>query len=157
MSLGVNARRLVLVAVLALIGAMLFAAPALAKTPARVATLEANLTGGQEVPGPGDRNGSGEATVVVFRSQVCYVLRAEDVRRPTAAHIHLGRRGVAGPVVVELNTPDLGSPRTGFFSFGCEKVSRKLSRNLRANPARYYVNVHNNPFPDGAIRGQLSR
>jgi hypothetical protein len=26
---------------------------------------------------------------------------------------------------------------------------------IAANPSGYYVNVHNIPYPDGAIRGQL--
>jgi hypothetical protein len=50
-----------------------------------------NLTGKQEVPGPGDRNGSGDVQVIVSKAKVCYVLRVDDTRRPTAAHIHNGR------------------------------------------------------------------
>ena len=114
-----------------------------------LATLEAKLTGEQEVPGPGDPNGRGEAEVKVFKAKVCYTLKVQRIKPATAAHIHVGRRGEAGPVVVTLNTPDDG------FSKGCEKISRKLSRNLREHPARYYVNVHNKKYPAGAIRGQL--
>lgn len=153
---SVRARRVVLVMVLAAFGALMLAGPVMAQSIDRVEVLHANLTGAAEVPGPADRNGSGEATVVVTPTKVCYVLRAEDIRRPIAAHIHLGRRSVAGPIVVELNTPNRGNQLTGFFSSGCERISRPLSRQLRLNPARYYVNVHNNQFPDGAIRGQLT-
>jgi CHRD domain len=32
-----------------------------------------------------------------------------------------------------------------------------LSTDLREHPSAFYVNVHNNQFPDGAIRGQLHR
>jgi hypothetical protein len=35
-------------------------------------------------------------------------------------------------------------------------IPRALSLGLRANPAHYYVNVHNKPYPEGAIRGQLT-
>ena len=127
---------------------LMLAGPVLA---APVVTLEANLTGGQEVPGPGDRNGSGDAKLIVTRSRVCYVLRSDDIRRPQAAHIHEARRGVAGPIVVELKPPRNG------FSSGCERIGRALGNDLRNHPARYYVNVHNRPFPDGAIRGQLQQ
>jgi hypothetical protein len=152
MSSGAIARRSVLVlSVLAALGALLIAGPVLARTTSPVVTLEANLTGKQEVPGPGDRNGSGDAKLIVSKGKVCYVLRVEDIKRPTAAHIHEGRRGVAGPIVVELKAPKDGS------SSGCERISRELSRNLREHPKRYYVNVHNNQFPAGAIRGQLSQ
>jgi CHRD domain-containing protein len=147
-------RRLFAVLILAMLGALLVAVPVAGAAP--VAILEANLTGEQEVPGPGDRNGSGDALLTVQRAKVCYTLRAEDIRPPTAAHIHEGRRGVAGPVVVELNTPRRVADAV-FFSGGCERIDRSLSRDLRMTPARYYVNVHNNPFPDGAVRGQLHR
>jgi hypothetical protein len=112
-------------------------------------TLEANLTGEKEVPGPGDPDGRGEAELKVFAAKVCYTLKVSRIAPATAAHIHLGRRGEAGPVVVTLNTPTDG------FSKGCEEISRELSTNLREHPARYYVNVHNEKYPDGAVRGQL--
>ena len=133
--------------VLAMLAALVLALPASAGGVRT--TLEANLTGEQEVPGPGDPNGRGEAEVKVYRAKVCYTLKVKRIAPPTAAHIHKGRRGEAGPVVVTLNTPDDG------FSKGCEEISRELSRKLREHPARYYVNVHNRPYPAGAIRGQL--
>ena len=141
-----NSRRLVAAAILAVLGALLLALPASAHP---LAALEAHLTGKQEVPGPGDPNGSGDAVVKVFRAKVCYKLDVRRIAPATAAHIHLGRRGEAGPVVVTLEPPTDGSSR------GCVDVGRALSRNLREHPQAYYVNVHNKPFPDGAIRGQL--
>jgi hypothetical protein len=138
--------------VLAVLGALLVTTPVTAADP--VEHLDADLTGEQEVPDPGDPNGSGDANVTVYRTKVCYTLLAEDIRRPTAAHIHEGRRGVAGDVVVELNTPTKVADAV-YFSEGCERISRELSRDLRMNPTHYYVNVHNNPYPEGAIRGQL--
>ncbi len=145
-------RRLFAALVLAMLGALLVTGPVTAADPFE--HLDADLTGEQEVPGPGDPNGSGDANVTVYSKKVCYTLLAEDIRRPTAAHIHKGRRGVAGPVVVELNTPKRVADAV-YSSAGCERISRELSRKLRTNPTRYYVNVHNNPYPAGAIRGQL--
>ena len=113
------------------------------------AILQASLTGEKEVPGPGDPNGRGEAEVKVYEAKVCYELEVERIKPATAAHIHRGGPSVAGPIVVELKAPTDGS------SEGCKAISRQLSKNLRDNPSRYYVNVHNRPYPDGAIRGQL--
>lgn len=141
-------KRFSVVAVAATLALLMLAGPVLA---APVVSLDANLTGEKEVPGPGDPNGTGEADLIVSRTQVCYFLKVEKIRKPLAAHIHRGGRNVAGPVVVTLKAPGDG------FSSGCERISRSLSRGLRNNPSHYYVNVHNRPFPDGAIRGQLHR
>jgi len=36
-------------------------------------------------------------------------------------------------------------------------VTRALAQEIIRNPAAFYVNVHNTPFPGGAVRGQLGR
>jgi hypothetical protein len=141
-------RRLTLLAAFVLAVLLIAAVPVMA---AQRATLEASLTGEKEVPGPGDPNGRGEAQVKVYTEKVCYELEVERIKPATAAHIHRGGPNVAGPIVVELKAPTDGS------SEGCKAISRQLSKNLRENPTHYYVNVHNRPYPDGAIRGQLHR
>jgi hypothetical protein len=141
-------RPLLAVLALSVLAALMLALPASAAPRAH---LEAKLTGEQEVPGPGDRNGIGHANVKVFEAKVCYTLKVKRIAPATAAHIHQGVRGKAGPVVVTLKPPKDGS------SSGCVNVKQALARNLKEHPGRYYVNVHNKPFPDGAIRGQLER
>jgi hypothetical protein len=142
-------RRLTLLTAIVLALLLIAAVPVVA-SEAR-ATLEASLTGEKEVPGPGDPNGRGEAEVKVYKAKVCYELEVERIKSATAAHIHRGGPSVAGPIVVELKAPTDGS------SEGCKAISKQLSKNLREHPSHYYVNVHNDPYPDGAIRGQLHR
>ena len=137
-----------LLAALVLALVLIAAVPALA---APRATLEASLTGEKEVPGPGDPNGWGQAEVKVYKAKVCYELEVKRIKPATAAHIHRGGPNVAGPIVVELKAPTDGS------SEGCKAISKQLSKQLREHPSHYYVNVHNDPYPDGAIRGQLHR
>jgi hypothetical protein len=60
-------------------------------------------------------------------------------------------RNEAGPVVAPLEPPTDGSSRA------CTQIPRALSLELREHPVRYYVNVHNEEFPNGAVRGQLHR
>ena len=143
-------RRLTLLAALVIAIVLIAAVPVVA---AQRATLEASLTGEKEVPGPGDPNGRGEAEVKVFREEVCYTLTFKRIAPATAAHIHQGGPNVAGPVVVTLfERPN--NPVERHIS-RCVDISRSLSEALREHPSRYYVNVHNEPYPDGAIRGQL--
>jgi CHRD domain-containing protein len=148
--MALNSRRLLAVVVLALLVALALALPVSA-TGKHATTLETTLTGEQEVPGPGDPNGVGHAVVKVFKTKVCYELAVKRIKPATDAHIHLGFRGEAGPIVVTLEAPSDG------FSRGCVEIPRALSLGLIEHPSRYYVNVHNEPFPAGAIRGQLHR
>lgn len=115
-------------------------------------TLTAELTGAQE-PGGGDPNGTGYAEITLNQGQgtISYTLMVENIDPATAAHIHLGAAGVAGPVVVGLSAPSSG------MSSGMIEVSAELIKAIRQNPENYYVNVHNPMYPAGAVRGQLSK
>jgi hypothetical protein len=91
--------------------------------------------------------------VKVYKAKVCYKLSVRSIKPATAAHIHKGGAGVSGPIVVPTDQSSFNLPRP--TSSGCEAVPSALSKKLRQNPSQYYVNVHNKPYPDGAIRGQL--
>lgn len=116
--------------------------------------ISATMTGAAEVPGPGDTDGTGTATIRLNqgKKQVCFDLSVSNIATATAAHIHRGATTVAGPVVVTLTAPATGT------SSGCvDNVSVELIKEIRQNPEKFYVNVHNAAFQNGAIRGQLEK
>jgi hypothetical protein len=131
-----------------------FAAPVSGQ--GRTTTLRATLSGANEAPAAGDPDGSGSATVRINRSKrtACFTIRMSGIAGSAAAHIHRGRAGTAGPVVVLF----FGSQSERTTRRGCaRRVNSTLLRSILRNPGRYYVNVHNADFPNGAIRGQLRK
>lgn len=119
--------------------------------------LTAFLTGAKEVPGPGDPDGRGRAEVTLGHGKLCFDLSWRNIDTPTAAHIHVGTRAEAGPVVVLLFAAPSGLPSTITEVGGCVSVDHALLHEIHHAPGRYYVNVHNVDYPAGAIRGQLRR
>ena len=107
---------------------------------------KAEMTGAEEVPGPGDPDGKGTATVVVddAANTVCFELTYSGLGKVTAAHIHTGAKGVAGPPAVTLKGDK-----------GCVNADPTTVKAIRDDPGSHYVNVHTDEFPKGAIRGQL--
>jgi CHRD domain len=147
-------QRLAIIALLLLVAAVAVAVAGTAgAVQAQGRPLSTTLTGAAEIPGPGDPDGSGTATLTVNPGlgQICYELTVSGIAPATAAHIHVGAAGVAGPVVVPLAPPTDGT------SSGCAEVSRELALAILKSPSDYYVNVHNAEFPAGAVRGQLSK
>jgi CHRD domain len=121
----------------------------------RATLLAASLTGRQEVPGPGDPDGSGRALVRLSGDQACFVLKWSRISAPMAGHIHVGRRGVSGGVVVGFFQGQL--PDTLNAVAGCAPANPADVDAIAANPSGFYVNIHTTDFPDGAIRGQLKK
>ena len=117
--------------------------------------LFASMTGGNEAPTKGDRDGRGAATLLFpTPTKVCFALLVSNLKKPIAAHIHRGAKGVAGPVVVPLTPPASG---TAGFSSGCASASAGLISEIASKPGSFYVNVHTGDFGAGAIRGQLHK
>jgi hypothetical protein len=118
----------------------------------RPAVLQVTMTGLQEVPGPGDPDGTGTAEVRVNprEGRVCWDVYARQIDAATMAHIHRGAAGSAGPPVLTLTTPDAAG-----HSQGCATVEIPLAREIATRGYDFYVNVHTAPHPQGAIRGQL--
>lgn len=106
--------------------------------------LTANL---QPVSGA---TGSGTAAVTIRLGQeeLCYTLTVSGLTNVTAAHIH---RVSTGAVVVPLTAPTSGS------ASGCLHVDKALLQEILSNPAAFYVNVHTMTYPNGQIRGNLTK
>ena len=100
----------------------------------------------------GDANGRGSFSAIIDGNKLCYGLTVANIGNPVAAHIHQATRGNNGDVVVELKHPKAGDPGA---SSQCKNIPASIRDAIIANPRRFYVNVHNEKFPAGAIRGQL--
>ena len=130
---------------------------ATATVRAATVTLTAELTAEAEVPTPGPTGATGTAVITIddATGEVCYELTVAglDEGDPVvAAHIHAAEAGVAGDVVVPLFT----EPPTGEMTGCVEGVDLTLLADIIANPDAYYVNIHTEAYPAGAVRGQLA-
>src|SRR5688500_3545151 len=117
---------------------------------AQAQTFVANLTGAQEVP-PADPDGTGTATIIIAGTTVNYTITVNNITPPIAQHIHVGAAGVNGPIVVNLPGTWVGNTLVGVTT-----TTPAQAAAIIANPSGFYVNVHTNDFPGGAVRGQLA-
>jgi hypothetical protein len=112
--------------------------------------LYATMNGKNEVP-KGDPKATGKAEIKLNSAtgRVCWEFTLKGVSGPSAAHIHKGRAGTAGAVVVPFGTT--------YKRQGCTTAAKALVKAILAAPGGYYVNVHTAKYPAGSVRGQLSR
>ena len=95
-------------------------------------------------------HGKGTFMGDISHGKLKFTLKFSGLTGPaTAAHIHMGSVGKAGPVVVPLCGP-CTSPVSKTVS-----VSASVVKEIEKGAA--YVNVHTAKFPNGEIRGQLHK
>ncbi|WP_433571449.1 CHRD domain-containing protein [Streptomyces sp. CA-251247] len=124
----------------------------------RALTFAAELSGANEVPvagGPAvnDPDGKAVALVKVKGDRVTFALRWKGFV-PSLGHIHQGAVGKNGEVKVPLfgtAMPDSVHSAAGQVAL----TDAELARDIRNDPAGFYVNLHSAEFPGGAVRGQL--
>jgi hypothetical protein len=102
--------------------------------------------------GAGDPDGFGFAFLWLNSQtgRLCYDVTAVTDGPFTGNHIHEGRMNENGPVIIPLANPDA----EGLVN-ECIDVDLALAAAIEADPSGYYVNVHTEAYPAGAIRGQL--
>ena len=135
-------------------------------TYATVAGFTAELSGNEEVPPfQTDATGSAEFTAPHF-DNIRYSVNVSNIDKVTQAHIHSGKIGENGPVVVTLFKTDTPSaePINGNLASGnitnadlegpmAGKTLIDLNKAIELGET--YVNVHTEENPNGEIRGQI--
>jgi hypothetical protein len=136
---------------------------------AEVRVFNIVATGAQEVnasgvPNQGDPDGQAVGTVTLDNGtgagstgsvSVDLLLSNIDLSDLRGHHIHQAPAGSNGPIVLDLGDPDTvltgGNRLFGTFT----GLSATTVTNVLNNPAGFYYNLHNGPFPPGAVRAQL--
>jgi hypothetical protein len=101
----------------------------------------------------GDLHAVGAATVTVTSHRLCVTVGATGLTGATVAHLHEGGRGVNGRLVLALPAPTA----RGLLGGCLDDVPARVLAPLLAHPDRYYLDVHSTAYPEGAVRGNLSR
>jgi hypothetical protein len=134
----------------ALAAALALSAIAAGGTRMSSMTFTAVLNAGQEVPHPSHvmSGASGKFTATLTGTSLKWKLTFAHLTGPAnAAHIHSGKKGVSGAVIVPLCGP-CKSPVSGTATLTTAEIA-----SMKAGAT--YVNVHTAKNPNGEIRGQI--
>jgi hypothetical protein len=120
-----------------------------------------NLTGDEEVP-PVQTDATGVIEIISMgANSIAYSVNATNIEDATAGHVHLGKEGKNGPVVITLFKYD--SPTNQVAENGTITADRleglmtgKQISDLATAGANgtLYINIHTEQHPNGEIRGQ---
>jgi CHRD domain len=117
-------------------------------------TQRARLTGAEVVSSSGAPDGYAEAEVSIADrlDQICYdINNARNLAPVTSVSLNRGQMGRTGPVVLRFKEASTGGWKN------CVNRSEALEDRLEWKPGDYYVQISTTEFPNGAIRGQLTR
>jgi len=137
-----------------------------AAASAQVVVATATLGGGDETPILlSGAAGTAEVAIDTTAKEFAVTLRIFNIpTTTTAGHIHVGSKGIAGPVVIDF--PAIAG-RLGDFvtTFRVGEAAFRANAAIGINTiddviqavanGNAYVNIHTTTFPAGEIRGQL--
>ena len=132
--------------------------------PAFAATkYTAKLNGKSETP-KSDSKATGTATLTVATNgkSIKYTLRATGLSGGAqAAHVHAGKAGAAGPVILNICPKPCKLPKSGTLT-STQFAKAPGVANFKAainaiKKGRAYVNIHTKEHPAGEIRGQIKK
>lgn len=116
-------------------------------SPAKEVMLGAKLTAAADHAT--SSHGKGTFTATLTGNKLSWHLAFSGLTgAATAAHIHLGKAGVSGNVLVPLCTPCKAT------SMGTVKLNAMQLRDVKSLAT--YVNVHTAKYANGEIRGQVA-
>jgi hypothetical protein len=142
---------------IALTAALALATVLATSSSAATTKLYAFMDGRFETRG-GDTDGHARIGITFDRAKgrVCYDLRKFKLETAAAAHIHRGRKGKDGPIVLTLFKTPTGAGK-GKVTGCANGISPATIDKILARPADYYANVHTADYPSGSVRGQLTK
>jgi hypothetical protein len=145
--------------------AAFFAASTCYAVTAKGQEFRAKLTPKEELKHPKSKAyGTAEFRVLKDGRELHYKIFVKDLKDPSAAHIHVGKKGEDGPPIVTLlNTAKKGN-QSGLMTEGTltdkdlmgtyqGKHIEDLVNMMKSGDT--YVNVHTADHPEGEIRGQI--
>lgn len=119
----------------------------------------ANALGTGTITANPTRNSEGAVTGGSVTFSVFYNFQGGPITI-TGLHIHRGAAGTNGPIVIETGVsatnPVISATGVGTINVVVPNPNRDTFRQLLADPANFYVNLHTSVNPGGAIRGQLA-
>ncbi|MGA7141061.1 MAG: CHRD domain-containing protein [Nitrososphaeraceae archaeon] len=124
-----------------------------------------SLTGDQEVP-PSGSAAKGSAWFKPNNDSMWYIIDVTGLDTVMEAHMHIGKSGQNGDPVVMLFHSGPTGPLNGTLiqgSFSAAELYGPMSGKTisylldKMNKGGAYVNIHTGSFPNGEIRGQISR
>ncbi|HXR56824.1 MAG TPA: CHRD domain-containing protein [Casimicrobiaceae bacterium] len=128
-------------------GWSLAAALAVTSAAALAETMDVKLTGAQEVP-PVQGSSSGSGTVTINNDGSVSASISASGFTPTAAHIHEGKAGTNGKVIVPFTKEG-----DKFVAPAGAKLTPDQMKAFKDGDL--YVNIHSAAHPGGEVRAQL--
>jgi len=136
------------------------AVPALA---ASSSSFKASMNGKSETPKSNSKaTGSATFKIAANGKSISYTLKASKLTGPAqAAHIHFGKAGTAGPVIIAICAKPCSLPKSGKLTAKqfakAPGVSNFAAAVKAIKSGKAYVNIHTKKHPAGEVRGQIKK